>query len=68
MEKFEDSVIISGIGQSAVGRCLERSPLGLTLDAISEALRDAGLSPDDLQGLAAYPGGGTLGGIYGRGP
>jgi acetyl-CoA acetyltransferase len=59
MEKFEDSVIISGIGQSAVGRCLGRSPLSLTLDAISEALRDAGLSPSDLRGLAAYPGGGT---------
>ncbi len=59
MEKFEDSVIISGIGQSAVGRCLGRSPLGLTLDAIGEALQDAGLSPSDLQGLAAYPGGGT---------
>jgi acetyl-CoA acetyltransferase len=59
MEKFEDAVIISGIGQSAVGRCLGRSPLGLTLDAISEALQDAGLAPSDLQGLAAYPGGGT---------
>jgi acetyl-CoA acetyltransferase len=59
MEKFEDSVIISGIGQSAVGRCLGRSPIGLTLDAIGEALQDAGLSPGDLQGLAAYPGGGT---------
>jgi acetyl-CoA acetyltransferase len=59
MGKFEDSVIISGIGQSEVGRCLGRSPLSLTLDAIAEALQDAGLSPGDLQGVAAYPGGGT---------
>ncbi len=59
MEKFEDAVIISGIGQSTVGRCLGRSPLSLTLDAISDALHDAGLSARDVQGLAAYPGGGT---------
>jgi acetyl-CoA acetyltransferase len=59
MEKFEDAVIISGIGQSVVGRCLGRSPLSLTLDAISDALEDAGLAPSDIQGLAAYPGGGT---------
>jgi hypothetical protein len=33
--KFEDDVVISGIGQSAVGRRLGRSPLALTLDAIT---------------------------------
>ena len=43
--KFEDRVVISGIGQSAIGRRLGRSPLALTLDAITAALDDAGLAP-----------------------
>ncbi len=59
LDKFEDRVVISGIGQSAVGRRLVRSPLALTLDAITTALEDAGLSPADVRGLATYPGGGT---------
>jgi acetyl-CoA acetyltransferase len=57
--RFEDDVVISGIGQSAVARRLERSPLALTLDAITAAVADAGLSAGDIGGLAAYPGGGT---------
>ena len=57
--KFEDRVVISGIGQSAIGRRLGRSPLALTLDAITAALADAGLAPGDVGGLAAYPGGGS---------
>ena len=57
--KFEDRVVISGIGQSAIGRRLGRSPLALTLDAITAALEDAGLSPGDIGGLTTYPGGGS---------
>jgi acetyl-CoA acetyltransferase len=57
--KFEDDVVIAGIGQSAVGRRLGRAPLALTLDAITAAVADAGLSLDDIGGLASYPGGGT---------
>jgi len=48
--------IISGIGQSAVGRRLGRSGLDLTLDAALEAIADAGLTPADIDGLATYPG------------
>jgi acetyl-CoA acetyltransferase len=59
MQKFEDAVIVSGIGQSDVGRQLERSALSLTLDAVSAAIDDAGLSPGDIGGLMTYPGGGT---------
>jgi acetyl-CoA acetyltransferase len=59
MEKFEDAVIISGIGQSDVGRELGRSPLNLTLEAIGDAIDDAGLLPSDIDGLMTYPGGGT---------
>jgi acetyl-CoA acetyltransferase len=57
--KFEDRVVISGIGQSAIARRLGRSPLALTLDAIAAALADAGLSPGDVGGLTTYPGGGS---------
>ena len=59
MPRFEDDVIISGIGQSDVGRRLDRSPMSLTLDAISAAAADAGLALDDLDAIATYPGGGT---------
>src|SRR5262245_66633752 len=57
--KFEDDVVISGIGQSAVGRRLDRSALALTIDAVTEAIADAGLQPVDVGGLTTYPGGGT---------
>lgn len=68
MRKFEDDVVISGIGQSAIGRCLERSPLSLTLDAITAAVSDAGLAPGDITGLAAYPGGASSIGTAFAGP
>lgn len=47
---------ITGIGQSQVGVRLERHPLLLTLDAIREALDDAGLSIADIDGISTYPG------------
>jgi acetyl-CoA acetyltransferase len=49
--------VISGIGQSDVGRRLGRSELALTLDAALEAIADAGLTTADVDGLATYPGG-----------
>lgn len=48
--------VISGIGQSAVGRRLGRTGLDLTLEAAVEAITDAGLTPADIDGLASYPG------------
>jgi len=48
--------VISGIGQSAVGRRLFRSGLELTIDAALEAIADAGLTVADIDGLATYPG------------
>jgi acetyl-CoA acetyltransferase len=59
VRKFEDAVVISGIGQSQIGRRLGRSALSLTTEAISAAISDAGLTPADIDGLATYPGGGT---------
>jgi acetyl-CoA acetyltransferase len=56
--EFERRSIISGVGQSDVGRRLGRSGLDLTLDAALEAIADAGLTPADIDGIATYPGAG----------
>ena len=58
-DRFEDRVVISGVGQSAIGRQLDRSGFQLTLDAILAAVVDAGLTIDDIDGLAMFPGGGV---------
>ena len=47
---------ITGIGMSEVGVRLARSPLGLTVDAVKEAVADAGLTLDQIDGVATYPG------------
>jgi acetyl-CoA acetyltransferase len=51
-----DRTIISGIGQSAIGRRLGRDALELTAEACLAAIADAGLSPADIDGLTTYPG------------
>jgi len=56
MTEFEQRSIISGIGQSDVGRRLGRTGLDLTIDAALEAIADAGLTTDDIDGIATYPG------------
>ena len=48
--------VISGVGLVLAGRRTERSALNLTLDAIFEALTDAGLQVDDIDGLSSWPG------------
>ncbi len=53
---LERTAIISGIGQSAVGRRLGRTGLDLTLEAIFAALEDAGLDRADIDGVASWPG------------
>lgn len=55
-ERFERSVIISGIGQSEIGRRLGRDPLRLTAEACLAAIADAGLTPADIDGITTYPG------------
>jgi len=47
---------ITGIGQSEVGVRLSRLPLALTRDAVVEALADSGLSIEQIDGVATYPG------------
>jgi acetyl-CoA acetyltransferase len=47
---------ITGIGISEVGVRLTRSAIGLTLDAVREALADCGLTLGQIDGVATYPG------------
>ncbi len=56
-DKFEDKVAITGVGISQVGRRLMREPITLTVEAALAAIEDAGLTLDDIDGLASYPGG-----------
>src|ERR1700724_1866140 len=58
-ELLERRSIISGIGQSDVGRRLGRGELDLTVDACLQAVEDAGLTRDDIDGLATFPGAGV---------
>ncbi|GIW41006.1 MAG: hypothetical protein KatS3mg076_1583 [Candidatus Binatia bacterium] len=55
-EPLERRAILSGVGQSAIGRRLFRDDLDLTCEAALRAIADAGLRPDDIDGIAAYPG------------
>lgn len=56
-----DTVVISGIGQSEIGRRLGRDPLQLTADACIAAVDDAGLTLADIDGLTTYPGASSAG-------
>ncbi len=58
-ELLERRAVISGVGQSAIGRQLDRSGFQLTIDAILAAVADAGLTLGDIDGLAMFPGGGA---------
>ena len=57
MTDFERRSIISGIGQSDIGRRLNRTGLDLTVQAALVAVADAGLTLADIDGIATYPGG-----------
>lgn len=61
--KFEDHVAVTGIGSSDLGRRLMVSPLALTIQACERAVADAGLTFDDIDGLATYPGAGQVAGF-----
>jgi acetyl-CoA acetyltransferase/uncharacterized OB-fold protein len=58
--KFEDDVVLSGVGRSVIGRRLMTDPLALTVQACRAAVADAGLEMADIDGLSTYPGGGLL--------
>jgi acetyl-CoA acetyltransferase len=67
VELLERRAVVSGIGQSDVGRRLGRGDLDLTIDACLAAIADAGLTRDDIDGLATFPGAG-IGGAPFAGP
>jgi acetyl-CoA acetyltransferase len=47
---------ITGVGQSEIGLKLMRPPLLLTVDAVREALSEAGLTIGQIDGVSTYPG------------
>jgi acetyl-CoA acetyltransferase/uncharacterized OB-fold protein len=60
-ERFEHRAVLSGVGRSRIGRRLMVDPLSLAVDACTAAVRDAGLTLEDIDGLSTYPGPGVLG-------
>jgi acetyl-CoA acetyltransferase/uncharacterized OB-fold protein len=60
-ERFEHRAVLSGIGRSRLGRRLMVDPLSLAVDACVEAIADAGLTIDDIDGLSTYPGAAGVG-------
>jgi acetyl-CoA acetyltransferase len=65
---FENRAVVSGMGQSQIGRRLHRTGLDLTVEAAVAAVDDAGLTLADIDGIATYPGAGTAGGSDFAGP
>jgi acetyl-CoA acetyltransferase len=53
---YEKNVAIAGVGQSEVARPSDKSAMRLTLDACLEAIADAGLTREDIDGVACWPG------------
>ncbi len=52
----EHRAVISGVGQSQIGRRIYRDPLDLTIEASLRAIEDAGLTREDIDGVSTYPG------------
>lgn len=52
----EHQVCITGVGQTKAGRPSSRSALQNTLEACFQAVADAGISVDDVDGLICHPG------------
>src|SRR5271170_5029385 len=48
---LKDKAAIAGVGNSPYGRRLMRSPIDLAADAIANALDDAGLTREELDGM-----------------
>jgi acetyl-CoA acetyltransferase len=52
----DDRAVITGVAQSQIGRRIGRSGIDLALEACVRAMEHAGLEPDDIDGVASYPG------------
>ena len=55
-----DQAAVTGIGETKHSRGTDKSALHLTLDASLAAIRDAGLSPKDIDGVIAYASGAVI--------
>jgi acetyl-CoA acetyltransferase len=64
---LDGRAVITGVGQSEVGRRLGRSGLDLTVEACLRAIGDAGIDAADVDGVATYPGARAEGGFSGAG-
>ena len=54
MSYFEKDTVISGLGISRIGRRTGIPGLELTMEAVGEAVADAGLTPDDIDGISTF--------------
>jgi len=51
-----DRAVITGIGQSQIGRRIGRNGIDLAIEASLRAIEHAGLDADAIDGVASYPG------------
>ena len=51
---WQDQAAITGIGQTEYSRGLNRSEWDMAAEAIFKAIDDAGLKPEDIDGLSTY--------------
>ncbi|MDB5454243.1 MAG: acetyl-CoA acetyltransferase [Caulobacteraceae bacterium] len=56
MRALEKTTAITGVGQSQLGRRLNRTGLELTVESTMRAIADAGLKPSDIDGICCWPG------------
>jgi acetyl-CoA acetyltransferase len=56
MTFVENRAVITGVGQSQIGRRIGRTGIDLACEATLNAIADAGLTPDQIDGVASYPG------------
>jgi acetyl-CoA acetyltransferase len=54
MSYFEKDAIVSGLGISRIGRKTGIPGLELTMEAVREAIADAGLTPEDIDGFSTF--------------
>jgi acetyl-CoA acetyltransferase len=54
MSYFEKDTIVSGLGISRTGRKTGIPGLELTMEAVRAAIADAGLTPDDIDGISTF--------------
>ena len=54
MSYFEKDMVISGLGISRIGRRTGIPGLELTMEAVRDAITDAGLTPDDIDGISTF--------------